>query len=78
MQNFVDAILKGTKLLAPGLEGIHGLQISNAMYLSSWIDDWVEIPVDENLFYEKLKERIDTSTYKKEAANSVLDVTGTY
>ena len=78
MQNFVDAILKGTKLLAPGLEGIHGLQISNAMYLSSWIDDWVEIPVDENLFYENLKERIDTSTYKKEAANSVLDVTGTY
>ncbi len=26
--NFVEAILKGTKLLSPGIEGINGLQIS--------------------------------------------------
>jgi len=57
-QNFVNAILFGEKLLAPGIEGINGLQISNAMYLSSWIDDWVEIPVDPELFYEKLMEKI--------------------
>lgn len=77
-QNFVNAILKGEKLLAPGLEGINGLQISNAMHLSSWIDDWVDIPVDADLFYEKLKERIDSSTYKKEAHEIVLDVKGTH
>ncbi|ANW98931.1 oxidoreductase [Thermoclostridium stercorarium subsp. thermolacticum DSM 2910] len=57
-QNFVNAILKGEKLLAPGIEGINGLQISNAMHLSSWLDDWVEIPVDPDLFYEKLMEKI--------------------
>lgn len=57
-QNFTNAILKGEKLLAPGIEGINGLQISNAMYLSSWTDDWVDIPVDPDLFYEKLMERI--------------------
>jgi hypothetical protein len=77
-QNFVDAILKGTELLAPGVEGIYGLQISNAMHLSSWINDWVEIPVDENLFYEKLKERITASTFKKETKDVVLDVSGTH
>ena len=56
--NWVGSILNGTPLLAPGIEGINGLQISNAIYLSTWLDDWVEIPVDEALFYEKLKEKI--------------------
>jgi len=59
--NWVDAILKGTPLLAPGVEGIRGLEISNAMYLSTWLDDWVEIPVDEDLFYSKLQEMIQKS-----------------
>lgn len=65
-KNWIEAILKGKELLAPGIEGIRGLEISNAMYLSSWIDDWVDIPVDEDLFYAELKKRIETSTYKKE------------
>lgn len=56
--NWVDAILKGTPLLAPGKEGINGLEISNAIYLSAWTDDWVSIPVDEELFYKKLQEKI--------------------
>ncbi len=57
-QNFTNAILKGEELLAPGIEGVNGLQISNAMHLSSWINDWVDIPVDPDLFYEKLMERV--------------------
>ena len=31
-QNWVDAILHGTPLIAPGEEGIKGLMISNAMH----------------------------------------------
>lgn len=77
-KNWVQAILKGTPLLAPGEEGINGLQISNAMHLSSWTDSWVDIPVDEELFLEKLNERIKTSTFKKENKNKVLDVDGTF
>jgi Oxidoreductase family, C-terminal alpha/beta domain. len=77
--NWVNAILKGTPLLAPGLEGINGLTISNAMHLSSWLDDWVELPLDENLFYEKLQERIRNSNFKKEVSETkTLDVEGTY
>lgn len=79
MANWVNAILKGTPLLSPGVEGINGLTISNAMHLSSWLDDWVELPIDEDLFYEKLQERIKNSTFKKETTGSVtLDVEGTY
>lgn len=78
-QNWVDSIIKGTPLLAPGLEGINGLTISNAMHLSSWTDDWVDIPFDEDLFYNKLKEKIDSSTFQKKVSDSkVLDVEGTY
>ncbi|HZK28173.1 MAG TPA: Gfo/Idh/MocA family oxidoreductase [Thermoclostridium sp.] len=57
-QNFCDAILTGEPLLAPGVEGINGLQISNAMHLSSWTGGgWVDIPVDGDLFYKLLKEK---------------------
>ena len=56
LQNFTDAILKGTPLLAPGIEGIRGLSISNAAHLSDWTDDWVTITVDEDRFEELLEE----------------------
>lgn len=64
-QNFVNAILHGEPLLAPGEEGMHGLMISNAMHLSAWTDDWVDMPLDENLFYEQLQDKIKHSTYQK-------------
>lgn len=78
LQNFTNAVLRGEKLLAPGIEGINGLQISNAMHLSSWINDWVEIPVNAELFYSMLKKKIDTSTFKKEVRDKTLDVRGTH
>jgi predicted dehydrogenase len=77
-RNFVDAILKGTKLLAPGIEGINGLQISNAMHLSAWTDSWVDIPVNEDLFYDLLQERIKGSSYKKRTDIKTLNVSGTF
>jgi len=77
--SWVNGILKGTPLLAPGVEGIRGLEISNAMHLSAWTDDWVDIPVAEDLFYDKLQEKIKSSTLKKDAgSDKVLDVGGTH
>jgi predicted dehydrogenase len=70
LKNWVEAILKGTKLLAPGIEGIRALTISNAMYLSDWTDSWVDTPINENLFYEMLQERIKKSTFKKDVVEN--------
>jgi hypothetical protein len=56
-QNFTDAIRLGTPLIAPGYEGINGLTLVNAMYLSTWLDGWVDIPFDENLFLAQLNQR---------------------
>lgn len=78
MQNFTDAILDRTPLLAPGNEGIFGLTISNAIHLSSWIDDWVELPIDNEVYYEKLQEKISKSTFSKEVEEVVFDLKGSH
>jgi predicted dehydrogenase len=69
--NFVNAILHNEPLIAPGKEGILGLTISNAMYLSQWTDSWVDIPFDEDLFYSKLQERVSSSAFTKKEVKSV-------
>jgi len=61
INNWCDAILNGSPLLAPGVEGIRGVELANAMLLSSWLDDWVDIPVDRDLYFEKLQEKIQNS-----------------
>lgn len=76
-QNFINHILFGEKLLAPGIEGISGLTISNAIHLSAWQEKWVDLPLDEEAFYEELKQRIETSKHK-EVESVVLDTDSTY
>jgi len=56
--NFADAILHGKPLIAPGAEGLKAVELANAMFLSDWLGRMVEIPVDGDLFYEKLEEHI--------------------
>lgn len=65
LQNFANAILHGEALLSPGIEGINGLTLSNAAYLSSWTDDWVNLPVDEEKFLQHLHQKQDEETFEK-------------
>lgn len=79
LRNFTNAILHDEALLAPGEEGIKGLTLSNAMYLSAWTDNWVELPMDSDLFYDKLMEKVKNSTFQKETSESkTLNVKGTH
>lgn len=78
-KNWIRAILDGTSLIAPGIEGIWGVELANAMLLSTWLDDWIDIPVNENLYYEKLQDRIRSSTVRKEElGGTALSVEGTF
>jgi predicted dehydrogenase len=78
-QDWTNAILNHTPLIAPGEEGIKGLMLSNAMLLSTWTDNWVDLPIDEALFYDKLQEQINKSnTTKKADEYKKLDVSGTH
>ena len=60
LENFTNAILYGEKLIAPGIEGIHGLTLSNAAYLSAWKDDWVKLPIDQEEFGRYLHKKQET------------------
>ncbi len=75
---FANAILHGGELTADGREGIRGLMLSNAMHLSDWLGREVELPIDEQLFYELLKEKIATSRGKKASESVDGDTEGTY
>jgi hypothetical protein len=44
--------------------------------LSTWTDEWVNIPVDEERFYEELQKRVSTSKVKE--GGKVMNVDGTF
>lgn len=77
MKAFAGRILHGTPLVAEGTEGIRGLTLSNAMHLSSWLDQMVEIPFDEELFLQELNKK-RAGSRKKTGSGIVFDTTGTY
>ena len=77
MKAFAARILRGEPLIAEGAEGIRGLTLSNAMYLSSWLNETVDIPFDEELFLRELNKR-RAGSKKKEDAGIVFDTAGTY
>ena len=72
------AILRGTPLVAHGSEGIHGLTLSNAMHLSAFLGKKVELPLDEDLFYEELMKRVATSRRKADTQAVFADTSSTY
>ena len=75
---FAGKILRGTPLIAEGYEGLNGLTISNAMHLSAWLGKPVEIPFDDELFYEELMKRVKTSRRKEGVEAVYADTAGTY
>jgi len=79
LKNFASAILNGTELIAKGEEGIRGLTISNAIHLSAWTGETVDVKnFPDDRFYELLQEKIRTSTYVKKSSNIVIDHNNTF
>lgn len=72
------AILRGTPLIADGREGINGLTLSNAMHLSAFLGRKVELPIDEDLYYEELMKRVATSRRKATGKAVFADTKDTY
>jgi predicted dehydrogenase len=65
LENFADAILEGKELIAPAEEGIHSVELGNAMLYSSLIGQTVKVPLDGAAFERELKKLIKSSTYEK-------------
>ena len=78
LEAFAAHILHGAPLVAGGEEGINSLMLSNAMHLSSWLGQMVSLPIDEDLFLEKLNELRATTKEKTNVTEVTLDTNGTY
>lgn len=62
---FVRAILDDEPLVAEAEEGIHSVELGNAMLFSSLLGRSVDIPLDGKAFEAQLKELIKNSKHKK-------------
>ena len=71
LQNFTDAVLDGTPLLASGFEGIKEITLSNAAYLSAWTGKKVELPLDCEAFDAELEKRIATSMGSRSVSEQI-------
>ena len=78
-QNFVDAILNGTPLIAPGEEGIKSVELANAMLYSTLINDTVDMPLDAEAYEVALQKLIDNSKFvKKSVKETVSNFSGSF
>ena len=64
-QNFVDAILDGAPLLCPASEGMHSVELANAILYSSLIGKTVELPLDGVAYENRLNQLISESKFEK-------------
>ena len=62
LQNFTDAIVQGKSLIAPAAEGVHSVELANAMLLSSFTNRTVELPIDARAYERLLRDKIAAST----------------
>jgi len=81
-KDWVYSIRTGAPLTAPGEEGIKSLELSNAMLLSAWTDQWIDLPVDEKVYHRELQKQIkkakSAGKKKKKKDGSVMNVDGTF
>ena len=66
LENFAAAILEGKSPIAPAEEGLHSVELANAMLLSSFENRTVELPLDGRAYEKLLQRNIATSRKTKQ------------
>jgi hypothetical protein len=62
---FVNSILEGEPLIAPGTDGVHSVELANAMVFSSLLKETVELPMSGTAWEAKLNQLIRESKLEK-------------
>jgi predicted dehydrogenase len=79
VQNFVNAILDGEPLIAPGAEGINSVELANVMVYSSLLGETVELPMDGAAWEKKLNQLIaESRVVKKVVKVATGDFAGSF
>lgn len=71
--NIANAILGLEEVYAPASDGINGVRLANAMLLSTWLNQDITLPFDDELFYEELKKRIAISKPRESADDNKVE-----
>ncbi len=77
MNNLANAVLGLEPLFVDGREGINGVELMDAMLLSTWLNKAVSLPIDDDEYLCELNKRIATGRTKT-GSGRVLDTEGTY
>ena len=78
VQNFVDAIIEGVPLIAPGSEGIHSVEFANAVLYSSLENKTIDLPLDSAAYEKKLQQLIASSKLEKTVVRTNEDFTKSF
>jgi len=73
MQNFVDSILDGTPLIAPGADGMGSVELANVLLYSSLTNQTIELPLDSAAWEKKLNQLIAESRHEKKVAPTTVE-----
>ncbi|MDD3251635.1 MAG: Gfo/Idh/MocA family oxidoreductase [Lachnospiraceae bacterium] len=60
LQNFSDHLRTGEPLIAPGEDGLSGLMLANAAYLSAWTGQKIALPMDDAAYVAELAGHMET------------------
>ena len=66
LENFCETIRGRATLIAPATEGLHSIEMDNAIMLSSFEKRMISLPIDGDMYAEKLQTLIEGSKHTKE------------
>lgn len=58
LRNFAEAIVRRAPLIAPAAEGLRSVELANAILLSSWTNQTIDLPLDSARYARWLKQKI--------------------
>lgn len=74
INNFTNSILGLEEFFVDGTEGIHGVELMNAIELSGWKNgEKIVLPVDEEEYWTELSSRIKASRLKETDDDRIVD-----
>jgi len=72
LKNFTEAILDGKPLIAPASEGIHSVELANAILQSTFDQKAITLPINSAAYRKRLEARIAKSKFKKKTVKAVV------
>lgn len=59
LRGFCDHLRKGAPMIADGTDGLRAVELTNAAYVSGWMERKVRLPLDDTVFEELLHKKME-------------------